>query len=492
VGKTLISLQQVSLRYPDGRVFCNINFELEEGQHIALTGHNTPLKYALLDALSGRVAITGGYKLFDLSDSVPATDPLHHPNKVVFVSARHQFKNLSHTADFYYQQRFNSCDADNAPTVQEYLENIAVNVHHKGWTYAKAIEQLHIKPLLSETVIKLSNGETKRVLVAAALLQNPVLLVLQNPFAGLDADSRPQLKALIDLVANAGIAIVLSTPDDDLPSTITHIATVGLHNSIRILPKAAYAPKAHQPLLPTIETAAVKALLNPHLPVFETIVQMKNVHIAYDAKVILHDINWTIRQGERWVLSGENGAGKSTLLSLINGDNPQAFANDIILFDRRKGSGESIWDIKKKTGFFSPELYQYFPVDTSCVQAVESGFFDTIGLFRPSNPARATVAKHWLDVLDMGHQAHKLLRNVPAVEQRLCLLARAMVKSPVLLILDEPCQGFDEQQTVNFKAVIDTICANSDMTIIYVSHYQNEIPGSITKLYKLHNGRQVT
>jgi molybdate transport system ATP-binding protein len=215
---------------------------------------------------------------------------------------------------------------------------------------------------------------------------------------------------------------------------------------------------------------------------------MSKVNIRYGDKLILADINWRIKQGERWALLGPNGAGKSTLLSLINGDNPQAYANDIILFDKKRGTGESIWDIKKKTGFISPELYQYFPADSSCLQAIESGYYDTMGLFRPTDKAKATCALQWMKVLEIDQYARQLLKNIPASAQRLCLLARAMVKSPALLILDEPCQGMDDHQISHFKALIDTICQQTNVTLIYVTHYAEHIPDSVNKVLKLEGG----
>src|SRR5690606_17968239 len=128
----------------------------------------------------------------------------------------------------------------------------------------------------------------------------------------------------------------------------------------------------------------------------------------------------TIRQGERWSLTGPNGAGKTTLLSLINGDNPQAFANNIILFDRKKGSGESIWDIKKNIGFFSAELFQFFPLHTTCLAAVASGFFDTMGLFRSLSSSMKDRAMKWLKLMNMDHLAYKSLRTVTPNEKRFC------------------------------------------------------------------------
>ena len=218
---------------------------------------------------------------------------------------------------------------------------------------------------------------------------------------------------------------------------------------------------------------------------------MKNIKVEYDGRKILDGINWHIAQGERWSLSGPNGAGKSTLLSLINGDNPQAYANDIIIFDRQRGTGESILDIKRQTGFVSPELYQYFPTDSSCMHVIESGFYDTIGLFRSTDPDKEAVCLRWMKLLHLDQYAHKLFSMVPSSAQRLCLLARALVKNPALLILDEPTQGLDASQQQFFTRLIDDICAISKVTVIYVTHYEHHIPKAVSKYLRLEKGRMV-
>ncbi len=169
---------------------------------------------------------------------------------------------------------------------------------------------------------------------------------------------------------------------------------------------------------------------------------MDNIHIRYGDKQVLKDVDWHIKQGERWALLGPNGAGKSTLLSLINADNPQAYANDIILFDRKRGTGESIWDIKSKTGFVSPELFQYFPTDNSCLQVIESGYYDTMGLFRPSNPKKSAIALQWMKALEIDKYARHLLKNIPASAQRLCLLARALIKTQPCSYLTNPARAW--------------------------------------------------
>jgi molybdate transport system ATP-binding protein len=218
---------------------------------------------------------------------------------------------------------------------------------------------------------------------------------------------------------------------------------------------------------------------------------MKHVNVQYNNRVILDDISWTVRKGERWSLSGPNGSGKSTLLSLINADNPQAYANEIYLFDRRRGSGETIWEIKKRIGFVSPELHLYFDTGMSCFDVVASGLFDTIGLFRMLNDLQESLVHKWMELLQIPHLKRKLLFQLSNSEQRLVLLARALVKNPPMLILDEPCQGLDEAQVSLFKSMVNEICIRSEKTLIYVSHYPGEIPECVDKYIRLVDGRTV-
>jgi molybdate transport system ATP-binding protein len=409
------------------------------------------------------------------------------------VSYRHHFRNLSNTTDFYYQQRYNSMDAEDALTVRQYLSAEETTQNTAYWNKEKVIEHLHLEQLLDETLIKLSNGETRRLLIAAALIKNPKLLLLDHPLTGLDVKTRQQFSNLLELIVKSGINVILATDPWEIPSAITHVAVLQNGKIISQLPAKTFQPGNFnfvQP--PPVDIATLKALVNSHpFQEFQTILDMKNIKVEYDGRKILDGINWHIAQGDRWSLSGPNGAGKSTLLSLINGDNPQAYANDIIIFDRQRGTGESIWDIKRQTGFVSPELYQYFPTDSSCMHVIESGFYDTIGLFRSTDPDKEAVCLRWMKLLHLDQYAHKLFSMVPSSAQRLCLLARALVKNPALLILDEPTQGLDASQQQFFTRLIDDICAISNVTVIYVTHYEHHIPKAVSKYLRLDKGRMV-
>ncbi|WP_423149210.1 ATP-binding cassette domain-containing protein [Rubrolithibacter danxiaensis] len=490
-------IENLTVRHLDKVLLHDLNLEISEGQQWAVVGESGSGKTALLEAIAGNFNIQKGQIKHCYHENYPHSTNLQFNinNLISFVKQKHSFKNRSNTTDFYYQQRFNSFDSKDAPTVRSYLESIKpVIAASTYWTFDYTTERLKLKELLDKELIKLSNGETKRLLIAASLIKNPKLLLLDNPFTGLDADTRPYLRKLIKEIIDSGITVIIATSPTEIPDSITHIAVLKDGTITQKVEKAAFNPdsviakSADHP-----DTDLLTDLLSlTEKPVFKKIVHMENVTVKYGDKVILDDVNWKVENGEHWALTGHNGAGKSTLLSLINGDNPQAYANKITLFDRRRGSGESIWDIKKKTGYVSPEMLQYFKAGSSCIHVVESGFYDTMGLFRASNTKNSGIAAQWMKVLKIDSFAHTPFKNVSASVQRLCLLARALVKNPVLLILDEPCQGLDENQQHYFQSLIDTICKISNTALIYVTHYHEELPLCVTKQLKLEKGKVVS
>ena len=493
----LFSINDITVRNLNDTLFNNLNFTVNHGEHWALIGESGSGKSALLQTIAGRFNITGGsidYNFFEeyLNQAVNAESNLTYHKLISLVESKHHFKNLSNTTDFYYQQRYNSSDSDDALTVIQYLNSLQAIPHRAiCWTLEKVTTLLKLDELLDKQIIKLSNGETKRLRIAGALFKNPVLLLLDNPLTGLDIQTRKQFNLIIDEIIASGISVIMATSPHEIPSPITHVAVLNRGVIVQSLPKNEFAPGSFlQGTENEIDNEHLKELLNTGIDKtpYEFIVKMNEVHVKYSEKVILDKINWQILPGERWALLGPNGAGKSTLLSLINGDNPQAYANDIVLFDRKRGTGESIWDIKSKIGFVSPELHQYFPTDNSCLQVIESGYYDTLGLFRPSQKTKAETALRWMKALEIEKYARVLLKNIPASAQRLCLLARALIKNPDLLIFDEPCQGLDEHQQHHFKKLLDTICSLSNVTLVYVTHYQHEIPDSVTRVLKLDRG----
>ncbi|KAA2245793.1 ATP-binding cassette domain-containing protein [Chitinophaga agrisoli] len=491
-----LTLEHITVRYLDKTLFTGLNWEILEGQQWAITGNSGSGKTALLNTIAGRFNVINGgihYHFYEhYRQAHTITDPYFtYRNLLAHVAHHHKFRNRSNTTDFYYQQRFNSMDANDAPTVRQYLYGEEATAIAEE----PLLAPLRITPLLDKELIKLSNGETRRVMIASALLQKPVLLMLDNPFTGLDVQTRAQFMEMVDHIITSGINVLLVTSPGEIPANITHVLTLedgaisGRYTRNEFLQQA--LPAQAQAAAPAINEQQLRELVQPAARSFDTIVKMANIHVQYGDNVILDNINWTVKPNEKWALLGPNGAGKSTLLSLINADNPQAYANELYLFDRKRGSGESIWDIKRKIGFVSPELHQYFPAGNNCLQVVCSGFHDIIGATRAATPEQAQHALGWMEILGIAAFSTHSFKLAPESIQRLALLARALVKDPPLLIFDEPCQGLDAQQKQHFKQVIDTLCAVMELTLIFVTHYQDEIPAAVTKVLRLEKGKVV-
>ena len=460
-------------------VLQDVSFSVHKGECLAVIGPSGSGKTTLVNVLAG--------KCFGRGTISFQTEAGHQP-KIITIAQQHQFKNLSNISSFYYQQRFNSNDSEDAVTVQEALQEISTDQSHVEET----LQLLGISHVQFTRLIQLSNGEHKRFQLAKAVLQNAEWVLLDNPYTGLDIAARKLLNEIIDTLVAKGVHILLVTSSSDMPSSVTQVAK--LENGIltSVMPRADFdAEKKTATTTVNISyTQSFESVLPAYTyPDFSFAIRMVNTNIRYGNKTILDNINWEVKKGECWNVSGHNGSGKSTLLSLVNGDNPQAFANEIYLFDRKKGSGESIWDIKQKIGFVSPELHHYFESSASSYEVVASGLFDTIGLFRQLGTQQKVMIEQWMDLLQINSFAKKIFKQLSNGEQRLVLLARALVKNPPLLILDEPCQGLDKEVAARFISLINDICVNMKKTLVYVSHYQEEIPPCVTYTLQLDQGK---
>jgi molybdate transport system ATP-binding protein len=469
----LAELSAVSVKSGSNPILTNVTLTIHQHEQWAILGSSGSGKTSLANVLAGKVFHSGILNYF-FADA--------GKTHIELVEQQHHFKNLSNTSLFYYQQRFNAADAEDSITVKEVLTGYPVD---QNW-----IELLQLTDVLQKPLIQLSNGENKRLQLAKALLPNPALLILDNPFTGLDAEGRITLHAIIDLITSRGIHIILITNPYELPASITHIAVLEKGRLVSSGKKEDYRPQEFMPPQPSrlLNSEQLQHVQQPQQEDFSIAVKMEHVNICYGEKIILHNINWEVKKAECWAVSGPNGAGKSTLLSLITADNPQAYANKIILFDKQRGSGESIWDIKKRIGFVSPELHLFFEQSASCLEVIASGLFDTIGLFRRLSEEQEQKVLLWIQLLQLEPFQNRLIGQLSTGQQRMVLLARALVKNPPLLILDEPCQGLDNAQSVYFKQLINELCAAFNTTLIYVSHYNKDIPGCIQHFMQLKNG----
>ena len=468
----LATLTDVSVNTGGNQVLGPINLIIRQREQWAIIGHSGSGKTTLAHVFQGKVFYKGAL-IYHFSEN--------SNDHIELVEQQHHFKNLTNTSSFYYQQRYNASEAADSITVANALEGYT---DRENW-----IELLHLNTLLAKPLLQLSNGENKRLQLAKALLAHPALLILDNPFIGLDAEGRKTLHAILGSVCLKGIHIILITSPAELPACITHVAVLEKGVLLSAQKKQDYL---QQPVtvntIADVNTALLRQLQEPAETGFNMAVKMDGVTIRYGEKIILNKINWQVKKGECWNVSGPNGAGKSTLLSLITADNPQAYANKIILFDKQRGSGESIWDIKKRIGFVSPELHLYFEQHATCFEVIASGLFDTIGLFRRLSAEQEEKILLWMRLMELGSFRDKRIYQLSTSQQRMALLARALVKNPPVLILDEPTQGLDEMQTAYFKSLVNEICGSFKTTLIYVSHYTSDLPACIRHFLKLENG----
>lgn len=449
-----IELINARARKPEWSMAEPVNFCLEEDEHIAIIGRNGAGKTMFVDMLTGK------HPAFPDMVRYGFDEPY---NKLRYISFRDTYGG-DNDRTYFLQQRWNQMEIDEeTPTVGSKLEE-AYQLAGDDTSERRALQKhiyeiFHLEPLLDKYIILLSSGELRKYKLASSLFTNPKVLIMENPFIGLDKETREQLKELLGMLAQEqGLQIILVlAKTDEIPEFITHIVEV---KDLRVMPKV------------NSGQWRVESQLNE-------VIHFNHVTIRYGARTILKDLDWTVMQGEHWALSGQNGSGKSTLLSLVCADNPQSYACDISLFGHKRGSGESIWDIKRHIGYVSPEMHRSYKQNIPSIEIVASGLKDTIGLYTRPKEDEKIQCRKWLNVFGIGNLEDRKFHEMSSGEQRLVLLARAFVKEPDLLILDEPLHGLDDINRKMVKDIVDDYCKNPEVTLIYVTHYQEELPKCI-------------
>ena len=409
--------------------------DIRKGEQVALVGPNASGKSRLAAAFAGR----SGAKYITFRDSYGSYGD----------------------RNFFMQQRWNLFTLeDDPPTAGEQLRKEALS----GDDPQAALRRLDeltalfgLSLVLDEPLVTLSSGELRKFQLTRALLGGPEILVVDNPFIGLDPRTRALLTQLLARLAATTTLVLVLSRAAEIPPFVTHVIPVADGVAGEKVPREAF----------------LDAVLPP------AVIRMRGVTIRFGERVILDALDWTVRQGEHWALTGANGSGKSTLLSLICADNPQAYACDIELFGRPRGTGETIWDIKRNIGYVSPELHRAFQVDAPALDIVTSGLFDTEGLFRHPTEEQYACARRWMGEFGIEELAEKPFLRLSSGQQRLCLVARAFVKNPPLYVLDEPLHGLDEAQRRRVKVLLDRFCGAPGKTLLMVTHYPEEYPSCI-------------
>ena len=340
----------------------------------------------------------------------------------------------------------------------------------------RLIDGFALRPLLERSFRKLSSGETRKVLLVRAFASRPDLLVLDEPFEGLDIASYDVLLSLVNEFAVRVPMVLVLNRFDEIPDFVTDLAYMKagrLEHRVKREDQEAMGDLGQLLHLQTTDLEVPPADTKPKRPSLEpneALVRLTGARVAYGDKVIFEGLDWRIAPGEHWQVTGPNGSGKTCLLNLITGDHPQCYVNDIHVFGMQRGSGESIWDIKQYIGYVSSALQWEYKVSVSVRNAIISGFYDSIGIYQKYTDVQKDIADRWLELLAMTPLANRPFNELSFGDQRLVLIARAMVKHPPLLILDEPCLGLDDLNRQLVLALIEKICAGSETTVLYVNH----------------------
>lgn len=473
--QNIIAVEDGVTRHPLYRLKEPINLQIAKGEHIAVVGANGAGKSLLIDTLTGRYPLLMNEVKYDFS---PSESSLVSDN-IKYIAFRDSYGDAD--GGYYYQQRWNAHDLDDTPIVRDLLPP-CTNEALRNALY----DLFGIEAMLDKHIILLSSGELRKFQLTKTLLSNPRVLIMDNPFIGLDAKTRDLLHSLLKRlieVTDLQVILVLSKTDD-IPSFITHVIPVAGRVCDKKITLQEYLE--HRESIPSHVLSEEKRSRILNLPYAENlyhnehVVDLHKVSIRYGERTILKDLDWTVKCGEKWALSGENGSGKSTLLSLVCADNPQSYACDIALFGRKRGSGESIWEIKKHIGYVSPEMHRAYLKNLPAIDIVASGLHDSIGLYKKMQEKDRAVCEWWMDIFGIADLKDRSFLQLSSGEQRMVLLARAFVKDPELLILDEPLHGLDMYNRRMVKDIIEAFCARKDKTLIMVTHYQEELPDTIT------------
>ena len=368
--------------------------------------------------------------------------------------------------------------------------------HKKGLLYSPfTLEKLideedkHDHKIISTEIQSLetmSSGEQKKALLHYLLKEKPNFIILDNPFDNLDISFQNELKTILKEYSSHISFIQIASRKADTLSFIQNFGRLTFDTFTEIQDsRFEKQTKKH-----SFSSLSIPQPLEHLVSVNNPLIQFKNVSISYGDKKILDNINWTINKGDFWQLTGVNGSGKSTILSMITGDNPKAFGQEIYLFGNLKGSGETVWDIKKKIGYYSPAMTNKFKGRHTVENMLISGLTDSVGLYTIPTEVQKRVIKQWLLVLNLYDTKDTYFNKLSTGKQRLVMTARALVKHPPILILDEPTTGMDDESAALLVALVNKIAKETNTAILFVSHRKEPFlePKSIYTLQKLASG----
>jgi molybdate transport system ATP-binding protein len=465
--KSLQISQQTFHRDQHQRLFIE-ELQLDRGERMAFIGANGSGKSTLGAVLAGEIAPDSGQLITAFSRPVC----LSFEKLSALLNAEWQRKN----SDLFREDE----NPDGLITKAIIQQDIQDN--QRCGELAKLFGISH---LLDRPFSFLSTGETRKALLCQALMSDPDLLILDEPFDGLDAESRTWLTSLTEQLMRPDFSLVfILNRFSDIRVFVNKIGllaegelrTQGTREAIlsqSMIRQLAQQETLHSLCLPPTDTAKT----NQH---HEAAVVLKNGRVSWNDNMIIDRLTWSVLPGEHWQITGPNGAGKSTLLSLITGEHPQGFSNDLTLFGMKRGSGETLADIRQHIGYVSSSLHQSYRVSATVIVVVLSGYYDTIGLYQSATERQKQLAHQWLTLIGLTEKANTPFQALSWGQQRLVLIVRALVKHPRLLILDEPLQGLDSLNRLLVKQFIESLLGKGSTQLLFVSHHNEDAPNCIT------------
>ncbi len=476
----LVILDQITAIVRGRQMLADTSWVIHQNQNWAIIGPNGSGKSSLSRVLLGEIPVCCG---------TMTRDPeLFLPGKISYVSFDTQ-KRLIKREIVEDTARYYKGNIDEVTTVQQAMHMVD---DPNQSLFQRTVEQLEMHAILDRGIGVLSNGEMRKFLIGRGMMKSPRLLILDEPFDGLDITARKKFLELINRLMDQNLQILLITHRfEEIPDNISHMLCLkdckvfaqGKKEEILTSHLISHLYDSVPLSLDAISSRMEKSPTDFSNDLSENhptpLVEMKNVTVKYGESIVLNQLNWTMKTGENWAIVGPNGAGKSTLLRLIAADHLQAYSNEIYLFGKRRGTGESVWEIKKQIGLVSAEFQIRYQSQITVRQVVLSGFFDSIGIYQASSREQHQIAKQWIEKLNMTDKMDRPFDQISQGEQRMVLLARAMVKSPLLLILDEPCQGLDYTNRQLILSLIDSVGQRTSTNVLYVSHHAEETPACI-------------
>ena len=482
-----IAFENVTLRVRDRHILPATDWEIKRHQNWAVLGPNGSGKSTLLRAFTGDTPVVGGH--------LRRYGPQAQIDAIGFVSFElHQ--QIIAREQAIDDARYFSGNLNSYLSVGQVIEGARKHRVKNSLPVAELLSAFEIEDLMPRPIRKLSIGEMRKILILRAVMQARSLLILDEPFAGLDKESREQLKASIDTLVQAGIQIVLATHRyENIMPAISHIIFLkGGRVFIRGLRDQVLTTKIiHRVFGQNITTSPIRHAGSRPMPsarqLVSTVIEVKNASVQYGSTSVFKDLSWKVKMGENWAIIGPNGSGKTTLLQLITADHPQAYANEIYLFGKRRGSGESIWEIKQRMGLLSSEFQINYRKAIRSFDVVLSGFFSSVGLYRRASDRQRKIAQKWVRRLGLSHLMDRRYDLLSFGERRMILLARAVVTTPEILVLDEPCQGLDLYHRKLILELVDAICDKIETQLLYVTHHLSELPSCIAQIFDLETKR---